>query len=97
MAAMSPEQQALTILQQKMAQTRTHIAQLTDSYEAWKTAHDAPKLAVQHARAEKEQTIQESENRLRNLIFCQQFDLLDSTELKPDHFRGRATEPFKPW
>ena len=33
MAAMSPEQQALTILQQEMAQTRIHVAQLTDSYE----------------------------------------------------------------
>ena len=31
------------------------------------------------------------------MIFRQQFDLLVSKELKPDHFRGRATEPFKPW
>ena len=97
MAAMSPEQQALTILQQERAQTQTHVAQLTDSYEVLKSAHDALNLAAQKAMAVKEQKIQESENRLRNLIFRQQFDLLDSMEFKPDHFRGRAAEPFKPW
>ena len=31
------------------------------------------------------------------MLFKQQFDLLDSKELKPDHFRGRASETFKPW
>ena len=41
--------------------------------------------------------IKESEDKLRNLIFRQQFDLLDSKELKPDNFKGRATEAFKPW
>ena len=96
MAAMSPEQQALTVLQEEMAQTQTHIAQLTDSYETLKSAHDALIVAVQQALADKEQKIQESENRFRHLIFRQQFDLLDPKELKPDHFRGRATEPFKP-
>ena len=71
MSAMSPEQQALTILQQEMAQTRTCIAQLTDSYRALKSAHDALNLAAQEALADKEQNIQESESRLRNLIFRQ--------------------------
>ena len=69
MAAMSPEQQAFTIFQQEMAQTRTHVAQLLDSYEALKSALDALNLAAQQALAEKEQKIQESENRLRGLIF----------------------------
>ena len=96
MAAMSPEQQALVVLQQEMAQTRTHVAQLTDFYEALESAHDALNLAAQQALAEKEQMMQESETRLRNLIFRQQFDLLDAKELKPDHFRGRAPEPLKP-
>ena len=97
MAAMSPEQQALTNLQLEMLQTRTHGAQLTDWYEALKNAHDALNLAAPLALADKEQKIQESECRLRNLIFRQQFDLLESKELKPDHFRGRATVPLKPW
>ena len=97
MVAMSPKQQALTTLQQEMAQTRTHVAQLTDSYEALKSAHDAANFAAQQARAEKEQKIQEIETRLRNVLFRQQFDLLDSKELKPDHFCGRASETFKPW
>ena len=67
MAAMSPEQQTLTVLQQKMAQTRTHVAQLTDSYEALKSVHGALNIAVQQGLDEKEQKIQKSENRLRNL------------------------------
>ena len=53
MAAMSAEQQALVIFQQEMAQTRTHVAQLMDSYEALKAAHDALNLAAQAALAEK--------------------------------------------
>ena len=57
MAAMSAEQQALVILQQEMAQTRTNVAQLTDSYEALKSAHDTLNLAAQQALAEKEQKI----------------------------------------
>ena len=94
MAAMSLEQQALVVLQQEIAQTRTHVAQLTDSYEVLKSAHDALNLAAQHALAEKEQKIQESENRFRGLIFRQQFD---SKEIKPDQFKGLASETFKPW
>ena len=41
MAAMSLEAQAPGVLQQEMAQARAHISQLTDSYEALKSAHDA--------------------------------------------------------
>ena len=37
------------------------------------------------------------EVRLKNMMFKQQFDLLDSKELKPEHFRVRATETFMPW
>ena len=64
MAAISAEQQGLMILQQEMAQTRTHIVQLTDSYAALKAAHDALNLAAQAALAEKEQRIKKSEDRL---------------------------------
>ena len=90
MSAMSAEQQAVVILQQEMAQTQTHVAHSTHSYKDFKSAHDALNFAAQHALAEKEQKIPESEDRLRGLIFCQQFDLLDSKEIKPDLFKGRA-------
>ena len=97
MAAMSPEAQALLVLQREMAETRAHVSTLTSSYEALKRAHDALNLAAQQALADKDQQIYESEARLKNMLFKQQFDLLDSKELKPDGFRGRATETFNPW
>ena len=53
-------------------------------------------LAAQQALADKDRLINESESRLRNMVFKQQFDLLDSKELKPDGFKGRASETFKP-
>ena len=90
MAAMSPEAQALGVLQQEMAETRAHVSQLTNFYEALKSAHDALNLVAQQALAYKEQKIQESENRLQSLIFRQQLDLLDSKEPKPDHLRRGA-------
>ena len=54
-------------------------------------------FAAQQALADKDQKIHETETRLRSLLFRQQFDLLDLKELKPDHFRGRASETSKPW
>ena len=53
MAASSPEAQALGVFQQEMAQTRAHVAQLTDSYEALKSAHESLNLAAQQALAAK--------------------------------------------
>ena len=70
---------------------------MIDGHESLKAAHDALNIAAQGALADKEQKIQDAETRLRNLIFRQQFDLLDANELKTDKFRGLATEPFKPW
>ena len=97
MAAMSPEAQALGVLRQEMAQTRVHVVQRTDSYEALKSVHDALNLAAQQALADKDQQIQLTESRPRGQIFRQQFDLLDSKEIKPDQFKGRTSETFKPW
>ena len=96
-APMTPEQQAIVILQQELAQTRQVVDQVSAAHDSLRAAHDALNLAAQQAIAEKEQKIKETEDRLRTLIFRQQFDLLDSKELKPDHFRGRATDAFKPW
>ena len=94
---MTAEQQAIVSLQQELADTRSRVQQLIDGHEALKAAHDALNFAAQGALADKEQKINETETRLRNLIFRQQFDLLDAKEPKPDKFRCRATKPFKPW
>jgi hypothetical protein len=97
MAAMSPEAAALLVLQREMVETRSQVTLLTNSYDALKGAHDALNLAAQQALADKDRLISEAESRLRNMMFKQQFDLLDSKELKPDGFKGRASETFKPW
>ena len=96
-APMTPEQQAIVILQQELAQTRQVVDQVSAAHDSLRAAHDALNLAAQQAIAEKEQKIRETEDRLKTLIFRQQFDLLDSKELKPDHFRSRVTDAFKPW
>ena len=91
MAAMPSEAQALGVLVQEMVETRAHVTQLTNSHEALKSAHDALNFVAQQTLADKDHKIQETETRLRNLLLKQQFDMLDSKELKPDHFRGRAS------
>ena len=47
MAAMSPEAQALGVLQHEMAETRAHVTHLTNSHEALKLAQEALNLAAQ--------------------------------------------------
>ena len=96
-AAMTPEQQAIVLLHQDLAQLRQIADQTSNAHNALRAAHDALNIAAQQALAEKDQKIRESEDKLKSLIFRQQFDLLDSKELKPDHFRGRVTDAFKPW
>ena len=64
MAAMSPEAQALLVLQREMAETRTQVSNLTSSYDALKGAHDALNAAAQQALADKDRQIHESEARL---------------------------------
>ena len=54
LAAMSPEAQAREVLQQEMAQTRAHVAQLTESYNPVKSAHDALNFAAQQALTDKD-------------------------------------------
>ena len=95
-APLTAEQQAIMVLHQELALMRSHVTQLIDGHEALKAAHDALNWTAEAALADKEQRIQDSETRLRNLIFRQQFDLLDAKKLKPDKFRGRISEPLKP-
>ena len=87
---MTAEQQAIIALQNQ-------VAQIGANHEALRAAHDALNLAAQNALAEKDAKINSMEVNLKNSIFRQQFDLLDAKELKPDVFKGRATESFKPW
>ena len=93
----TPEQAAILVLQDEVAQLRQAIQAGATAHDALRAAHDALNNAAQVALAQKDAKIQETEERLRGLIFRQQFDLLDSKEMKPDHFRGRATDTFKPW
>ena len=94
---LTPEQSAIMVLQQELMTTRQAVQAGAAAHDALKAAHDALNVAAQNALAEKDTQIKHCEERLRNLIFRQHFDLLDSKEIKPDHFRGRATEAFKPW
>ena len=87
---LTAEQQAIVTLQAELAQTRTQVLRVSEAHDALKAAHDALNLAAQNALIEKEQKIRDTEDRLKALIFRQQFDLLDSKDLKPDAFRGRA-------
>ena len=94
---LTAEQQAIMVLQHELTQTRQAVQAGATAHDALKAAHEALNLAAQNALQQKDQLLQECETRLRNLIFRQHFDLLDSKEIKPDHFKGRATEAFKPW
>ena len=96
-AQMTPKQQALMAMQTQLAEARNEIAQNRANHDALRAAHDALNIAAQNALQEKDQRITEMETNLRNFIFKQQFDLLDSKDLKPDTFKGKATEAFKPW
>ena len=96
-AAMSAEQQAIIALQQEVQQTRQMGERVSGAHDALLAAHNALNAAAQNALAEKDQKVKGMEDRLKSLIFRQQSDLLDSKELKPDGFRGRSTEAFKPW
>ena len=95
--AATPEQQALAALQTELAQTRAQVLAITKSHEALKTAHDALNLEADRLFRVRADEIKASEDRLKNLLFKQQFDLLDLKEMKPGEFRGRRSENFKPW
>ena len=96
-AQMSPEQQALMAMQNQLADARAQINQINTNYDMLRAAHDALNNAAQTAIAQKEARIVEVEANLKSLIFRQQFDLLDSKELKPESFKGNSNEAFKPW
>ena len=93
----TPAEQVCQALQLELQQTRAHLAQLATSHETLKTAHDALNSASHRLFGERALEITASEDKLRNLIFTQKFDLVDLKEITPDQFRGRKTDNFKPW
>ena len=95
--AMTPEQQALMNMQGELDQTRAQVVLISQQHDALRAAHDALNQAAQSALQQRANEIAQMENHLKGLIFRQQFDLLDAKDLKPDSFKGRKTENFKPW
>ena len=89
--------QAMIQMQADLDATRQQVQLITTSHDQLKAAHEALNIAAQNAIAQKTAEIKAAEDNLRGLLFRQQFDLLDSKELKPDVYKGRRTESFKPW
>ena len=90
-------QQAMLQMQGDLDATRAQVVIVTNAHDQLKAAHDALNLAAQTALAQKSAEIAATEEKLRGLIFRQQFDLLDAKDLKPDPYKGRRSESFKPW
>ena len=84
-------------LQQELNTTRAQVVLITQQHDALRAAHDALNSAAQTALQQRANEILQMEGNLKGLIFRQQFDLLDAKDLKPDNFKGRKTENFKPW
>ena len=83
-------------MQAELGQVRGQVAQVTTAYDALKAAHETFNQAAADAIGQTATEIQALEERLRGMIFRQQFDLLDAKDLKPDGFRCGKTENFKP-
>ena len=90
------EQQATIALQGELGAVRAQVVAVTTAYDALKGAHDALNAASDRLQGERAVEIKSCEERFRNLIFRQKFDLLDSKDLKPDPFKGGRTVCFKP-
>ena len=103
-AGLTPEQAAIVALQGELQTTKDMVtqvshncAQLHTDHQALRRAHEALNTAADSQLGQRALEIQATESRLKDLLFRQKFDLLESKDLRPDTFKGRATEPFKPW
>ena len=94
---MANQGQTIAMLQAELQQTRAQVLAIAQSHEALKTAHEALNQEAERLFKQRADDIRSAEDRLRNLLFRQQFDLLDLKDLKPGDFKGRRTENFKPW
>ena len=90
-------------LQQEMEQTRTQMLGLGQRFDglaqahtALQQAHDALSFHTGQAMAQRQQQIQEIEDKLKNTYFKQQFDLLDLKNMRPEVFKGNRGENWRP-
>ena len=96
-AQLSAEQQAIVDLQAEMTRVTDQLMRVSAAHDGLQAAHTALNNAAAAAMADKDTKIKESEDRLRSLLFRQQFDLLESKDMKPATFKGKITDAFKPW
>ena len=89
--------QAVLQLQGELAQTRAQLQRFAQAHDELRTAHEALRQAAENANSVRMAEIQASENKLKQLLFNQKFDLLDMKTLQPEAFHGKQTEAFKPW
>ena len=94
---MTAEQQAITLQLGELQAARGQVLALTQSHDQLRQAHDAFNAEAELLFPAQADTVRAAEDRLRDLIFRQQFDPLDPKDLKPEGFKGRKTENFKPW
>ena len=90
-------QQAMVQMQAELTATRAQVVAVTAAHDTLQVAHEALNQAAQVAFQQKAAEIAAAEDKLKGLIFRQQFDLLDAKDMKPESYKGRKSESFKPW
>ena len=87
-----------------MEQTRTQLLGLGQRFDALAQAHTALQQGHDNlsfhtgtALAQRQQQIQEIEDKLKNMQFKQQFGLLDLKNMRPEMFKGNRGEIWRPW
>ena len=93
-------EQAMVQLQAEMRGTRNQLAEMAAAHDTLQAAVvklEAAGDTSDQKIAEQVASIARLEDRLRQTLFTQKFDLLDAKALTPEVFRGRRTDAFKPW
>ena len=101
---MAAVRDAIAQLQNEVATTRDQLTRMAGAhdalqanYTALQTSHEALRQASQAAWTAKDAEIAATEQKLKQLLFTQKFDLLDMKTLQPEVFKGRQSDTFKPW
>ena len=91
-------------LQQEVEQTRNQLLSLGQRFDGLAQAHttlqqghDNLSFHTGTALAQRQQEIQEIGDKMKNLQFKQQFDLLDLKNMRPEMFKGNRGENWRPW
>ena len=87
-----------------MEQTRTQLLGLGQRFDglaqahtALQQAHDALSFHIGQAMTQRQQEIQQMEDKLKGLNFKQQFDLFDLKNMRPETFKGNRGENWRLW